>query len=163
MRRLKKKLPLSLAVNGEPVEWEVEPHWTLLRFIRDELKLKGAKEGCGEGECGTCVVILDGRAVNACLLLALQARGGALWTIEGLGTPEHLHPLQQAFIQRGGIQCGICTPGMIMAAKALLDRNPRPTREEIKVGISGNLCRCTGYVKIVDAVEAAARGEFGPL
>ncbi|MBI3079515.1 MAG: (2Fe-2S)-binding protein [Deltaproteobacteria bacterium] len=162
MRRLKKKRPLALTVNGEPVEWEVEPHWTLLRFIRDELKLKGAKEGCGEGECGTCVVILDGRAVNACLLLALQARGGELWTIEGLGTPERLHPLQQAFIERGGIQCGICTPGMIMAAKALLDRNPTPTREEIKVGISGNLCRCTGYVKIVDAVEAVAHGEFGP-
>jgi carbon-monoxide dehydrogenase small subunit len=147
------KILLRMNVNGKPVEVRVDPAWTLLRVLREELHLTGTKKGCEQGDCGACTVILDGRSVNACLVLALQAEGKRVETVEGLGTPEHLHPLQKSFIDHGAVQCGFCTPGMLMSAKALLDRNPHPTAAEIRRGISGNLCRCTGYVKIVKAIQ----------
>jgi len=147
---------ISLKVNNEMVSLEVQPHWTLLRVIRDELRLTGTKEGCGQGECGTCTVLVDGKAVNACLLLAVDADGKAVTTIEGLADGEKLHPLQAAFVEKGAVQCGFCTPGMILSAKALLDRNPTPSEEEIRFEIAGNLCRCTGYAKIVEAVQTVA-------
>jgi carbon-monoxide dehydrogenase small subunit len=148
-----KKVLLRMTVNGKPVEVRVNPTWTLLRVLREELRLTGTKKGCEQGDCGACTVQMEGKAVNACLVLALQAEGKAIETVEGLGTPEHLHPLQHSFIRQGAVQCGFCTPGMLMSAKALLDTNPRPTREEIKLGLSGNLCRCTGYVKIIKAIQ----------
>jgi aerobic-type carbon monoxide dehydrogenase small subunit (CoxS/CutS family) len=151
------KVLLRMNVNGKPVEVRVDPAWTLLRVLREELHLTGTKKGCEQGDCGACTVILDGRSVNACLVLALQAQGKRVETIEGLGTPEHLHPLQKSFIDHGAVQCGFCTPGMLMSAKALLDRNPHPTAAEIKRGVSGNLCRCTGYVKIVKAIQQASQ------
>ena len=151
------KVPLRMTVNGKPVEVRVNPAWTLLRVLREELRLTGTKKGCEQGDCGACTVIMDRRAVNACLVLALQAEGKVIETVEGLGTAESLHPLQHSFIRQGAVQCGFCTPGMLMSAKALLDANPHPTREEIKRGISGNLCRCTGYVKIIKAIEGASK------
>ena len=123
-------------------------------MLREELGLTGTKEGCGQGDCGACTVIMNGKAVQACLVLALQAEGKEIETIEGLGTPEKLHPLQASFLNNGAVQCGFCTPGMLMSAVALLRKNPRPTEEEIKKGISGNLCRCTGYVKIIKSIAA---------
>jgi len=126
--------------------------------LRDDLGLTGTKEGCGKGECGACTVLIDGKPVNSCLMFAYQANGSKVTTIEGLEENGELHPLQEAFVEEGAVQCGFCTPGMIMAAKAILDANPKPTREEIRQGISGNLCRCTGYVKIINAIEAAAKG-----
>ena len=147
---------ISFKVNDETVSLEVQPHWTLLRVIRDELRLTGTKEGCGQGECGTCTVLVDGKAVNACLLLAVDADGKTVTTIEGLADGEKLHPLQAAFVEKGAVQCGFCTPGMILSAKALLDRNPSPSEEEIRFEIAGNLCRCTGYAKIVEAVRTVA-------
>jgi carbon-monoxide dehydrogenase small subunit len=147
------KVLLRMTVNGKPVEVRVNPTWTLLRVLREELRLTGTKKGCEQGDCGACTVSMDGRAVNACLILALQAEGKVIETIESLGTAENLHPLQQSFIRQGAVQCGFCTPGMLMSAKALLDQSPRPTRDEIKRGISGNLCRCTGYVKIIKAIQ----------
>ena len=147
------KVLLRLTVNGKPIEVRVNPTWTLLRVLREELRLTGTKKGCEQGDCGACTVQMEGKAVNACLVLALQAEGKAIETVEGLGTPENLHPLQHSFIRQGAVQCGFCTPGMLMSAKALLDANPRPTREEIKLGLSGNLCRCTGYVKIIKAIQ----------
>jgi len=147
---------ISLKVNNEMVSLEVQPHWTLLRVIRDELRLTGTKEGCGQGECGTCTVLVDSEAVNACLLLAVDADGKAVTTIEGLADGEKLHPLQAAFVEKGAVQCGFCTPGMILSAKALLDRNPTASEEEIRFEIAGNLCRCTGYAKIVEAVQTVA-------
>ncbi len=146
------KRELNLKVNGEEYALEVEPHRTLLEVIRNDLELTGTKLGCGGGECGACTVILDGKAVKSCLMLALDAKGKEIWTIEGLSKIGDLHPLQRAFVERGAIQCGFCTPGMIMASKALLDENPHPSEQEIKDALAGNLCRCTGYVKILEAV-----------
>lgn len=148
---------LKLTINGEAREAQMEPGMRLVDALRDVFGLTGTKEGCGEGECGACTVIMDGQAVNACLVLAGQAAGCAITTIEGLSPGRELGRLQQAFVDAGAIQCGFCTPGMIMSAKALLDQNPNPTEHEIKVAISGNLCRCTGYKKIVRAVQIAAK------
>jgi carbon-monoxide dehydrogenase small subunit len=150
-------IAISFTLNGRPERAKVEPHRTLLWLLREHFDLTGAKEGCGVGECGACTVLLDGRAVNACLVLAGKVDGREVLTVEGLGGPEALHPLQRAFIEKHAVQCGFCTPGMLLSAKALLDRNPRPSREEIRVAISGNLCRCTGYDAIVDAVHSASR------
>lgn len=149
---------ITLTVNGTPYEVAVEPRQSLLQLLREELHLTGTKEGCSEGECGACTVLLDGKTVDACLVFALEAQGHTVVTIEGLAQGDQLHPVQKAFAEHGAVQCGFCTPGMILAAKALLDRNPRPTEAEIRQGISGNLCRCTGYVKIVEAIQAAAQG-----
>ena len=148
------KRELDLKVNGEDYTLEVEPHRTLLEVIRNDLGLTGTKLGCGGGECGACTVILDGKAVKSCLMLALDARGKEIWTIEGLSRAGELHPLQRAFVEHGAIQCGFCTPGMIMASKAMLDENPHPSEQEIKDALAGNLCRCTGYVKILEAVSS---------
>lgn len=149
---------IQMTVNGEPCELAVEPWRTLLDVLRDDLGLTGAKKGCDRGDCGACTVLLDGRPVTSCMILAVQAAGHAIITIEGLADLSHapLHPLQQAFIEHGAIQCGFCTPGMILAAAALLAENPQPTAAEVREALAGNLCRCTGYVKIVDAVLAAA-------
>ena len=153
---------INVTVNGEPRELAVEPHWTLLETVREQLNLTGSKEGCGTGDCGACSMILRepheerGRLVTSCLVLAPEADGCEVTTIEGIARNGDLHPVQQAFIDTGGVQCGFCTPGMIMAAKALLDRNPHPTLEDVRLGLAGNLCRCTGYTKIYEAVLAAA-------
>lgn len=148
---------VTLSVNGKSYDVAIEPRQSLLQVLREELHLTGTKEGCSEGECGACTVILDGKTVDSCLIFGLEAEGSEVTTIEGLGADEALHPMQQAFIEHGGAQCGFCTPGMILAAKALLERTPDPSEEEIRWGLSGNLCRCTGYVKIVEAVKAAAQ------
>jgi aerobic-type carbon monoxide dehydrogenase small subunit (CoxS/CutS family) len=154
------KRTVHFKLNGESVEVEVEPWWSLLKVIREEFDLTGAKEGCGYGECGACTVLLDGLPVNSCLVLAPQVQGRDILTIEGLSQRGgDLHPLQKAFMEKGAIQCGFCTPGMILAAKALLDRAPKPTEEEIKKAIVGNLCRCTGYVKIIEAIKSVAENE----
>lgn len=147
-----KKL-IKFVLNGEEVEHAVDTHKTLLKMIREDFDLTGAKEGCGAGECGACTLIMNGRAVNACLVFAVEADGQELLTIEGLAVDGILDPLQVSFIENAALQCGYCTPGMIMTAKALLNENPNPTTEEIKEGISGNLCRCTGYKKIIEAIE----------
>lgn len=144
---------LKMKVNGEEVEVAVKPAWTLLRVLREELGLTGTKKGCEQGDCGACTVIMEGQAVNACLVLALQAQSRSIETIEGMGSPDHLHPLQESFIKHGAVQCGFCTPGMLMSASAMLRENPNASPDEIKKGISGNLCRCTGYTKIVDAIQ----------
>ncbi len=143
---------IKLKVNGKIQEVAIEPYWTLLRVLRDNLGLMGTKWGCESGDCGVCSIIMDGRAINSCLVLAMDAMDKDIVTIEGLAQNGGLHPLQKAFVQHGAIQCGYCTPGMIMAAKALLDENPRPTEEEVRMALAGNLCRCTGYVKIVEAI-----------
>ena len=145
---------ISFLLNGKPVELAVEDHWTLLQVLRDRVQLTGTKMGCETGECGACTVLLNGENVNSCLVLAssLSPQDQVL-TIEGLAQDGILHPIQEAFAKRGALQCGYCTPGMILAVKALLDRNPHPTRREIQIGISGNLCRCTGYEQIIEAVE----------
>ena len=148
---------LRIVVNGKPVAVKVNPTWTLLRVLREQLRLTGTKKGCEQGDCGACTIILDGKAVNACLVLALQAEGKEIETIEGLGTPEKLHPLQASFIRHGAVQCGFCTPGMLMSGVAVLRKNPHPSEEEIKRGISGNLCRCTGYIKIIEAIHDIAK------
>jgi carbon-monoxide dehydrogenase small subunit len=151
------KVKVHLKVNGLAYETEVEPRRTLLELIREDLELMGTKEGCGLGECGTCTVLLDGRPIKSCITLAVQANGREVTTIEGLEKSDGtLHPLQQAFIDHGAIQCGFCTPGMILSAKALLDENPRPTELEVRQAIAGNLCRCTGYQKIVEAIQSLA-------
>jgi carbon-monoxide dehydrogenase small subunit len=147
---------IKLNVNGQQYELTVSSWRTLLEVIREELGLTGTKEGCGMGECGACTVIMDGKTVNSCLVLAAEADGKNIITIEGLTKDDRLHPIQQAFIDHGGFQCGFCTPGIIMSAKALLDANPKPTEEEIRKGISGNFCRCTGYTKIIESIQAAA-------
>lgn len=149
---------ISLIVNGIPREIDASPSMRLLDVIRDVLGLTGTKEGCGEGECGACTVLLDGKPVDSCLVLAGQVQGREVTTIEGISDGKELHPLQRAFIDEGAVQCGYCTPGMILAAKALLDSNPNPSEEEIRQGISGNLCRCTGYKKIVKAIQACSSG-----
>jgi len=150
------KIHVEASVNGEPVEFLCEPHASLLEVLRDELGLTGTKEGCATGECGACSVILDGRLVCSCLVLGVEMEGRSVQTIEGIASAERLHPLQQKFLEHAAVQCGICTPGLIVAAKALLDRNPDPSEEEVRLGLAGNLCRCTGYDKIVRAVLDAA-------
>ena len=147
---------LNLSVNGDPVSLAIEPHLTLLELLRDTLGLTGAKEGCGAGNCGACTVLLDGEPVNACLLLAVEAEGSEVITVEGLTNNGDLHPVQEALVAHGGLQCGFCTPGMVLSSVALLKRDPRPTEAEIRDALAGNLCRCTGYDKIVRAVQAAA-------
>ena len=152
---------VGLTVNGTLYELSVQPWEALLEVIRDKLGLTGTKEGCGLGECGACTVIMDGKTVNSCLVLAAEADGKQITTIEGLTDGDKLHPIQEAFIEYGGLQCGFCTPGMIMSAKALLDENPSPSEEEIRRGIAGNLCRCTGYTKIIEAITSAAKNMGG--
>ena len=148
---------ISFVVNGERKTVHAYPMERLLDVLRLQLGLTGAKEGCGEGECGSCSVLMDGTLVNSCLIPALQAQGSSIVTIEGLAAGETLHVLQETFLECGGAQCGICTPGMILAALHLLEEKPEPTREEIREGLSGNLCRCTGYSQIIEAVAEAAR------
>lgn len=151
------KRTIGFILNGEPVEVEFEPHLTLLQLLRDHLELMGTKEGCGMGECGACTVLLDGKTVNSCIFPALEVEGRKVTTIEGLMDVQgNLHPIQKAFIEYGAIQCGFCTPGMVLSAKALLDENPKPSEEEIRNGIAGNLCRCTGYLQIVQAIKAVS-------
>lgn len=147
-------IEVTININGENYTRTIQPLLRLVDFIRDEIKLKGTKEGCSEGECGACTVILDGQTVNSCLVLAATADGKKVITIEGVGN-DNLHPIQDAFIEVGAVQCGYCIPGMVLSAKALLDRNLDASDEEIREGISGNLCRCTGYIKIVDGVKLA--------
>ncbi len=147
---------VKMAVNGVDVEVSVRPDETLLEVLRNRVGRTDVKAGCGKGDCGACAVILDGGAVNSCLTLALQAHGKKVVTLTGIGTEEKPHPLQESFVNHGAIQCGFCTSGMIVVAKAFLDQNPKPTRDEIRIAISGNLCRCTGYKKIVDAIQEAA-------
>jgi aerobic carbon-monoxide dehydrogenase small subunit len=147
---------LSCTVNGDAVEVLVQPYVTLLDALREDMGLTGPKEGCGTGDCGACTVHVDGKVVASCLMLAMQVRGRQVRTIEGLGTAEALHPLQDAFVRHGVPQCGFCIPGVLMAAAALIDENPRPSAKEIRYGIAGNLCRCTGYTKMVTAIREAA-------
>lgn len=153
------KTQIRLQVNGFEYDLLVKPHWTLLKVLRDEIGLTGTKEGCGKGECGACTVIIDGEAVLACLILAVQARDKCILTIEGLAREDKLDSLQDAFVKYGAIQCGFCTPGMIMTSRAFLNQKPHPTEAEIKQALSGNLCRCTGYVKIIEAVQQAATAQ----
>ncbi len=152
---------IKFVLNGESCELSIPPWRTLLEMIREDLKLTGAKEGCGQGECGSCTVIMGGKSVNSCLVPAMEADGQEILTIEGLKKEDKLHPIQEAFVERAGMQCGFCTPGMIMSAKYLLDNNPDPTLEEIQEGVSGNFCRCTGYTKIFESIDAAAKNMKG--
>jgi carbon-monoxide dehydrogenase small subunit len=153
----KMKQTIHFTLNGEPVELEIEPHLTLLQLLRQKLELTGTKEGCGIGECGACTVILDGKTINSCIYPAFEVDGKSVTTIEGLTDVQgNLHPIQKAFIEYGAIQCGFCTPGMVLSAKALLDEQAKPTEEEIRNGIAGNLCRCTGYLQIVQAIKAVS-------
>jgi carbon-monoxide dehydrogenase small subunit len=149
---------ITLTVNEKVYEVAVEPNRTLTDLLRYDLGLTGTKKGCEVGDCGSCTVIMNGKAINSCLVLAVKANGSRVVTIEGLETDEGLHPIQKAFVDHGAIQCGFCTPGMILSAKSLLDRNPSPDEGEIRMAISGNLCRCTGYQKIVEAVQSASKG-----
>jgi len=148
---------VSFVLNGKTVAIEVKPNSTLLDVLRGSLKLTGTKKGCARGECGACTVLLDGEPVCSCLVLAPRVDHRDVMTVEGLGTPDHLHPLQEAFVERGAVHCGFCTPGILLSAKALLRDHPNPTEEEVKKAISGNLCRCTGYVPIIRAILATAR------
>jgi len=153
---------ISFILNGEPVQIAVEPHLTLLQLLRDRLEMTGTKEGCGMGGCGACTVLLEGEAIYSCLFPALETEGKRVTTIEGLADQQgNLHPLQRAFVDYGAIQCGFCTPGMVMSAYALLQENPEPSEEDIRLGIAGNLCRCTGYSQIVQAIQAAGKGRVG--
>ena len=154
------KQPIAFVLNGTEVTADVGPHWRLIDVLRESLHHPGTKEGCGEGECGACTVLVDGRSVNSCLFPALEVEGHEVTTIEGLTLPDsELSDLQQAFVDHGGIQCGFCTPGMIMSTRALLDAVPAPTDEDIRYALVGNLCRCTGYVQIVESVKQAAAKE----
>lgn len=158
-----KKFILHITVNGDSHVLRIDPNLRLIDLLRDQLRLTGTKEGCGIGECGACTVLLDGQAVNSCLVLAGQCEGREITTIEGI-TPENgLNPLQKAFIEHGAVQCGFCTPGMILSAQALIDHNPDPTEAEIRTAISGNLCRCTGYMQIIEAVQAVVNGAKNKL
>jgi carbon-monoxide dehydrogenase small subunit len=148
---------LRFYVNNQAVELMVAPHLTLLEVLRDELFLTGTKEGCGTGDCGACTVLVDGKPVTSCLMLAVEAEGQHVETVEGLSSDGELHPLQSAYMREGGLQCGFCTPGMLMSSKAILNEHPDPCEEEIRLGLSGNLCRCTGYDSIVRAVKSAAQ------
>jgi aerobic-type carbon monoxide dehydrogenase small subunit (CoxS/CutS family) len=152
-----KQEEIVLKVNGTNYRLGIETRRTLLEVLRENLGLTGTKKSCNEGECGACTVLMDGRPVASCLVLAMDAQGKEILTIEGLSEGEKLHPIQEAFLKHGAIQCGFCTPGMVMSAKALLDRNPEPTKTEIRKAISGNLCRCTGYQHIVDSIMAASK------
>lgn len=152
-----RKRVVSATINGRLEEFLCTPRQTLLEVLRDVLQLTGTKEGCSNGNCGACTVLLNDRTVDSCLVLAVEIEGCRVETIEGIAEAEHLHPLQQAFLEAAGLQCGICTPGFIMSAKALLEANPEPSEEAIRFGLAGNLCRCTGYDKIVRAVQSAAR------
>jgi len=149
------KMFVNFTLNGKAVEVAISPEMTLLTVLKEILNVNSVKRACVSGECGACTVIVDGKAMNSCLILAATMEGKSVETLESLGTPEQMHPLQKAFVEMGAIQCGFCTPGFIMSAKALLDANPNPTEEEIRLGLSGNLCRCTGYVKPVQAVQKA--------
>ncbi len=153
MRRIK------ITLNGAAIIREVEDNRLLIEFLREDLKLTGTKESCGVGVCGACTVLLDGKPISSCLTLAVHADGCSITTIEGIAEDDRLHPLQEAFLAHGGFQCGVCTPGQILAAKALLDANPHPTRAEIQHWMMGNLCRCTGYYKIIESIAAAAGAE----
>lgn len=152
------KIPATFIVNGDCYDLMIDSHALLIEVLRDELGFKGVHESCGEADCGACTVLVDGVAVLACVTLAASARNKSIVTIEGLAKGPELHPLQRAFVTHHAVQCGYCTPGMILAAKQLLDENPHPTREEVKKGMAGNLCRCTGYNKIIEAVLAVAKG-----
>jgi carbon-monoxide dehydrogenase small subunit len=152
-----KRIHVTATINGQETEFLCEPRQSLLEALRDELRLTGAKEGCNNGNCGACNVLLDGRLVNSCLVMAAEVEGRSVQTVEGLATPEGLHPLQRTFLEGAALQCGICTPGFLVAAKALLDQEPNPTEHRVRHWLAGNLCRCTGYDKIIRAVlEAAA-------
>jgi carbon-monoxide dehydrogenase small subunit len=157
------KVAATLTVNGTNYPVELSPHVSLLVAVREELGLTGSKEGCDDSECGACMMLLDGVPVNSCSYLALQAEGREVTTVEGLAGDEDLAPLQRAFLQQGGVQCGFCTPGMLVSATALLRQNPNPSEDEIRIGLSGNLCRCTGYEGIVRAVKQAATGDVPSL
>ena len=151
------KQRVNCTINGEAHEVELEPHRSLLDALRNEIGLTGTKKGCDVGDCGACTVIMNGKPVNSCLVLGVEAKGATLQTIEGLADPAgKLHPLQENFMKLGGAQCGFCTPGILMMAKALLDENPRPSEDEVRFAIAGNICRCTGYTKIIEAIQAAA-------
>ncbi len=152
---------IRFTLNGKPYALSVKPWRTLLELIREDLSFTGTKEGCGQGECGSCTVIMGGKTVNSCLVPALEADNQEIITIEGLVDGDNLHPIQDAFVQQAGMQCGFCTPGMIISAKALLDKNPNPSEEEIREGIAGNFCRCTGYTKIIESISAAAEAMKG--
>jgi carbon-monoxide dehydrogenase small subunit len=154
---MKRREEVVLKVNGISYQVEVEPWRTLVEVLRETLGFTGTKKSCNEGECGACTVMMDGRPVASCLVLAVDAQGKEIVTIEGLSEGERLHPIQEAFLKHGAIQCGFCTPGMVISAKALLDQNPRPTVTEVRKAISGNLCRCTGYQHIVDSIMAASK------
>jgi carbon-monoxide dehydrogenase small subunit len=151
------KQDITLKINGESYEARVKPSETLLEVLRDKLGLTGTKEGCDTGKCGACTVLIEGKAVRSCLTLAIAARDKEITTIEGLAHGKELHPIQQAFVEHGALQCGFCTPGMIMISKAFLEENPDPTEQEIREALIGNICRCTGYVKIVEAIQASAK------
>lgn len=151
------KVPMAFTVNGQGYTLEVAPHHTLLDVLRKQLDLTGTKECCAEGECGACTVLVNGRAINSCLMLAIEADGCQITTIEGLASDGRLSPLQKAFLEKGAVQCGFCTPGMIMSAHYLLQHNPRPTLAQVKEGLAGNLCRCAGYSRIIEAVLAASQ------
>lgn len=155
------KISINLFVNGEPYQIDVEPEKTLLELLRDTLHLTGTKEGCGMGDCGTCIVLVEGVPVNSCLMLAAEANGREVTTIEGVSIDGKLHPLQQSFLEKGAVQCGFCSPAMILSAKALLEKNPDPEKEEIKRALSGVLCRCGSYQKIIAAIQAAAAKNGG--
>ena len=148
---------IHFVINGESAGLEVKPWRTLLEMIREDLNLTGTKEGCGHGECGSCTVFMGGKTVNSCLVPAFEAEGQEIFTIEGLSNAGNLHPIQEAFVEHSGMQCGFCTPGMIISAKALLDKNPDPSETQIREAVAGNFCRCTGYTKIVESISAAAR------
>ena len=150
------KVVVNATINGDPVEFLCEPRQSLLEVLRETIQLTGTKEGCNNGNCGACNVIMNGTLVNSCLVLGVEADGAEITTVEGLAGADHLHPLQQKFLEHAALQCGICTPGFLMSAKMLLDRNPDPTEEDVRSWLAGNLCRCTGYDKIVRAVQAAA-------
>jgi carbon-monoxide dehydrogenase small subunit len=155
---LTQTMAVAMTINGEPRQLLLDPWRSLLDVLRNEAGLTGTKKGCDVGDCGACTVIMDGVPVNACLVLGVEAQGSVIQTIEGLQpSPDTLHPLQHSFMQHGAAQCGFCTPGILMMAKALLDENPAPSEQEIRFGLAGNICRCTGYTKIIDAVSAAAR------
>lgn len=155
------KKPLQLTVNGDLHQLFVEPYYSLLDTLRDEMRLTGAKKGCDEGDCGACTVLLNGMPVTSCLVLAHSAHDAEITTVEGLATGEQLHPVQQAFMEHGALQCGFCIPGLIMAATGFLNEHPDPTEEDVRFAIGGNLCRCTGYHKVVEAIMAAAQAMQG--
>ena len=159
---MSRKVHVETQINGDSIEFLCEPRQSMLEVLRDDLDLTGAKEGCNNGNCGACTIMVEGRPVNSCCMLGVEAEGSNIETIEGVASPEGLHPLQQKFLEHAALQCGICTPGFIMNAKALLESNPNPTEKEVRFWLAGNLCRCTGYDKIVRAVlDAADNGEDG--